>query len=265
MGGFLTLREVSRTGVKVIINGQGSDETMFGYERYYQQYLKDVRKTKGVWAFFREFRNAVKNSGLNAKQMFLYNIYFGSMKVRRLRCRLRMRPYVTKTILNQFDKNKDVERYMNFSSLEQMQYNEIRGTQLTHILRMDDRNYMAFSMESRVPFIDYRYIESAVKIPENMKIRGGYTKYLLRKHIEGKLPDEVVWRKNKMGWPSPRKSWIDKLDERRVEELFDHPRSGKYFDVEAVRKLWRKNRYAFAFEKFLSVELFMRLFDAEVG
>lgn len=263
MGGFLTLREVAKSGIKVIINGQGSDETMFGYVRYYPWYLKDVRKKRGIRAFLKEFYNATNNSALGLKQMLLQYFYFGNSKVRRLYCRLRMKPYVSYHILKQFDKNRDIERFISFKDLKAMQYNEIRGTQLTHILRMDDRCYMAFSMESRVPFIDYSYIESVVKIPENMKIGDGYTKYLLRKHIEGKLPDEVVWRKNKMGWPSPRERWIERLDKKRVEELFENPRSKKYFNIEAMWKLWKKNPYAFAVERFLCVELFMRMFDVE--
>lgn len=265
MGGFLTLREVAKSGVKVIINGQGSDETMFGYERYYSWYLKDVKKKRGIGAFLKEFYKASSSSALGIKQMLLLYFYFGNPKIRRLRCRLRMQPYISDHILNQFDINRDIERFINFKDLKAMQYNELRGTQLTHILRMDDRCYMAFSMESRVPFIDYRYIEAAVKIPEDLKIRDGYTKYLLRKHIEGKLPDEVVWRKNKMGWPSPRERWIKRLDKKRVEELFENPRCRNYFNVGAVRKLWKKDPYAFAVEKFLCVELFMRLFDVEAA
>ena len=170
---------------------------------------------------------------------------------------------MTGSVLREFDSNKEIEAYMHFDSLAEMQYNEIRGTQLTHILRMDDRNYMAFSMESRVPFIDYRYMESVVQIPEERKIDKGYTKYLLRQYIDGKLPEDVVWRKNKMGWPSPRSRWIKRLDKARVEELLDNPRSNKYFRIDKVRELWQKNPEAVPFERFLSVELFMRLFDVD--
>ncbi len=265
MGGFLTLREVAKSGNKVIINGQGADETMFGYLRYYTWYLKDIRQKKGIAAFIRELRKAVNNGGLSGKELLQNIIYFGNMKIRRTYCRNRMKKYVTGSVLKEFDSNKEIEKYMHFDSLAEMQYNEIRGTQLTHILRMDDRNYMAFSMESRVPFIDYRYIESAVQIPEERKIDKGYTKFLLRQYIDGKLPEDVVWRKNKMGWPSPRSRWIKRLDKARVEKLLDNPRSKKYFRIDKVKKLWQKNPEAVPFEKFLSVELFMRLFDVEAN
>lgn len=261
MGGYLTLREVAKHGNKVIINGQDADETMFGYERYYTWYLRDVLKENGFVSYIREMKLAVKNSRLRYKDILGYNIYFGNAKIRKIRCRNRMKPYITKRVLRQFDFNTQVEKYLIFDNLKKMQYNEIRGTQLTHILRMDDRSYMAFSMESRVPFIDYRFIESAIQIPERSKIRNGYTKYLMRKFIEKKLPNDVVWRKNKMGWPSPRERWIKRLDKDAVEKLFDNPRSCQYFNIPKIEKLWKKNPNDFAFEKFLSVELFMRLFD----
>ena len=265
MGGFLTLREVAKHRNKVIINGQGADETMFGYERYYVWYLKNILRQRGLLAYLRELRKITANSRLGLRELIEYDLYFGNVGIRRYRCKRRMKPYVTKRIISQFDNNRIVDNYLSFRSLEDMQYNELRGTQLTHILRMDDRNYMAFSMESRVPFIDYQYIESAVSIPESMKIKDGFTKYLMRKHIEGKLPDEVVWRKNKMGWPSPRERWIERLDKAEVEKLFINPRSDKYFDIEKIKALWEKNPGAFAFEKFLSVELFMRLFDVNAA
>ncbi len=265
LGSFMTLKEVGKRGIKVIINGQGADETMFGYERYYTWYLMDCLKRKGIFAFVKEFIEAAKNSRLSIIELFQYVIYFNNIYIRKKRCQSRMAPYITKKVANIFKNNTDVEKYIKFQSLSEMQYNEIRGTQLTHILRMDDRCYMAFSMESRVPFIDYKYVEAATGIPESMKIKDGYTKYLLRKNIENKLPEDVVWRRNKMGWPSPRERWISRLDKERVEDLFIDARSSKFFNIDAVKKLWKKNPNAYAVEVFLSTELFMRLFGVEAA
>ena len=155
----------------------------------------------------------------------------------------------------------DARRYTEFKTWADLQYNEIRNTQLTHILRGDDRMYMAFSMESRCPFIDYRFIEKAVQFPEKQKITNGYTKYPLRKYLQGRLPNEVIWRKNKMGWPSPRQRWIERFDKTEVNKLFVDARSSKWFDIRAVQRLYFRNPYAYEVEQFINVELFMRLFD----
>ncbi len=262
LGAFLLLREIGKTGLKVLINGQGSDETMFGYERYYAWYLKDVLSRQGVMEFIREWNSAARNSRLSRVTLLAYMAYFLCYHLRKFRNEQRMRTYVSPYLLQIFRENDEARRFLSFKNMAELQYNELRGTQLPQILHGDDRMYMAFSIESRVPFIDYRYIEEAVKIPEYLKIVDGYTKYPIRKYVEGRLPDTVVWRKNKMGWPSPRKRWIDRFDKKRIEEMMDKSRSSKYFDVSAIRGLWRKNPYHYAIEQFLNVEIFMRVFDA---
>lgn len=263
MGAYLTLRDISKYGNKVILNGQGGDETMFGYERYYVWYLKDILREKGFFSYISELYRTVKNSRLTYMDLLKYSIYFGNASIRRLRCSKRMGSYVNKQFRELFKRNKDIDKLIRFKTLEEMQYYEVRGAQLTNILRKDDRMYMAFSMESRVPFIDYRYVERAVAIPADKKIKDGYTKYLMRKYIENRLPDNVVWRKSKMGWPSPRNRWIGSLDTAEVDKLFELPRSEKIFDINKIRALWKKNPRSYVVEKFLSVELYMRMFDVQ--
>ena len=262
LGAFLFLREIGKTGVKVMLNGQGSDETMFGYERYYAWYLRDIFHRQGVMAFLREWNRAAENSRLSRSELLAYMAYFLNYALRKKRNGKRMNGYASAYLMKLFKENDGLRRCISFDSMEELQYNELRGTQLAHILHGDDRMYMAFSMESRVPFIDYRYIEEAVKIPERLKIADGYTKYPLRKYAEGRLPDSVVWRRNKMGWPSPRKRWIDRLDKNKIAEMLKEPRSEKYFDIPAIRSLWKTDPCHYAMEAFLNLEIFMRLFDA---
>ncbi len=261
LGAFLTVREISKTGLKVILNGQGSDETMFGYPRYYTWYLRDILREEGVLSFVKEWLHVTKNGSLPFYLLPAYMLCFLNYPLRKAYCHWRMGKYVAPYLLKLFNENDDMRKYTEFKSMAELQYNELRQTQLTSILHDDDRIYMAFSMESRVPFIDYRYMEETVKIPEYMKIIDGYMKYPLRKYAEGRLPDSVVWRRDKMGWPSPRNRWIDLFDRNRVEAMLKEPRSEKYFDVPAVHKLWKSNPYHYAMEAFLNVEIFMRLFD----
>lgn len=261
LGAFLTLGEIAKTGIRVIINGQGSDETLFGYEKYYAWYLRDRLKERGVIDFIKEWNRVVHNSRMTSILLLAYLVCFLHYPIRKAYTYLQMRNYVSKKLLHIFRYNDEMRKYTSFKNMAELQYNELRGTQLTKILHMDDRIYMAFSLESRVPFIDYRYIEEAVRIPEQLKIVGGYTKYPLRKYIEGKLPDSVVWRKNKMGWPSPRKRWIDRFDQKRINDFLQNPCCERYFDIPAIRSLWRDNPYHYAVEQFINLELFMRLFS----
>lgn len=67
---------------------------------------------------------------------------------------------------------------------------------------------MAHSIESRMPFLDYRLAEFLASVPACYKVHGGWTKYIARLAFDGLLPDEVVWRKDKMGWPIPEQFWF---------------------------------------------------------
>lgn len=260
IGSFLTIQEASKTGIKVILNGQGSDESMLGYERYYSLYLKKVLSQKGLGVFFKEYRSIVENSKLNSKQLIEFLIYFTNVKIRRKYSFNRIERYITDKVKKICKDDHSIDDLIEYKNLDQMQYNEIRGIQLTHILRMDDRAYMAASVESRVPYIDYRYMEAVMSMGLSEKIHDGYTKYALRKGFEGKLPDEVIWRKNKMGWPSPVKRWTDRFDKRRVTSLFEHPVSGDIFNVDKIRVDYEKESSSYSFEKFLTTEILLRKF-----
>ena len=67
---------------------------------------------------------------------------------------------------------------------------------------------MAHSVESRMPFMDYRLTEFLFSVPISYKINSGWTKALAREAFKDKLPCEIVYRKDKMGWPSAEKVWF---------------------------------------------------------
>jgi asparagine synthase (glutamine-hydrolysing) len=86
--------------------------------------------------------------------------------------------------------------------------------QLPHLLKYEDRNSMHHSIESRLPFIDYRLVELALSIDNRFKIKDGWTKYILRKSVEGMVPVDIAWRKNKIGFNAPEKTWMRLIDEQ---------------------------------------------------
>jgi asparagine synthase (glutamine-hydrolysing) len=87
--------------------------------------------------------------------------------------------------------------------LKEESYNLTKHSNLPGILRQVDRNSMAFSIESRLPFLDYRLVEYLFSLPSAFIIRNGYTKYAYRKSMEGLIPEEVLWRKTKVGFKMP--------------------------------------------------------------
>ena len=93
------------------------------------------------------------------------------------------------------------------SNIVEFQKIKLMKTQLPHLLRYEDRNSMAHSIESRLPVVDYRLVEEALSLPLRSKIDGGWPKTLLRKCAERHLPKEVSWRKNKFGFETPAHEW----------------------------------------------------------
>jgi len=102
-------------------------------------------------------------------------------------------------------------------------------------LRYEDKNSMAFSIETRTPFIDYRLVELVFSIPACYKIHKGWTKFLLRESTVGLLPEMIRLRTDKLGFPAPEKIWINEGKEK-VKAIFKNKvfRAGDYFDPNKV-------------------------------
>jgi len=106
-----------------------------------------------------------------------------------------------------------------------------------------DQMSMACSLESRVPFLDHPFVEFAASVPDNMKIRNGTGKYIVKRAVEDLLPHEIIDR-TKMGFSTPLKSW---LREDRTQPLFALllDREGllaEYLDLHSVEKLIERQR-----------------------
>jgi asparagine synthase (glutamine-hydrolysing) len=80
---------------------------------------------------------------------------------------------------------------------------------LEELLRYADRSSMAHGLEVRLPFLNHELVEFIFSLPANFKIHEGWTKWILRKAMNKKLPAEVVWRKDKTGFEPPQKNWMD--------------------------------------------------------
>jgi len=200
---YYVFSKARELGCKVMLDGQGGDETLLGYERYYATWLYSLPVTKAISGFFR----SVRNSRLSVKQTFAYVVYFLFARVRRKYLRRRNR-FIKSRYLDAVNwewLRRLSAAHRNIVTLQQV---ELGLTQLPHLLRYEDRNSMAHSIESRLPYLDYRLVELALSLPSDVKIRDGWTKYVLRKSMEDILPTEVSWRTNKFGFEAPADDWL---------------------------------------------------------
>lgn len=259
LGVMQILEEVHRCGIKVVINGQNGDETLLGYERYYAFYFWELIKQRHIIRCLSEMRQASKNSRLRLIELIAYVVYFDFFYIRKMRCKWRAN-YISSKLKSSIH-HKKIKKLLHPVNLLELQYNEIKSTHLPHILKMDDRCYMAHSLESRLPFVDYEYVEMMMSVSPELKIRGGYTKSLLRKLMDARMPSEVTWRTNKLCFSAPCERWSDKISKDFMEELFTNARSKELFDLKKIRRDFARKKNSGAVFDFINVELFMRLFD----
>lgn len=239
--GWHVFQRAKELGCKVMLNGQGGDEVLLGYERYFSAFLRSVPP----WQFVREALAQSRNSRLSLKDVLLYNFYFTSPTLRKFG--LKRRSLLRPEVKNSYDFDIINRSVKSFRNIEDLQMFEITTLQLPHLLRYEDRNSMRHSIETRLPFLDYRLVEFCVSIVPQFKIRDGWTKYVLRRAMEPVLPRELAWRKDKMGFAAPERTWVggatkmmkDEIAGSRIlAEIAERDRLLGEFEALPLRRKW---------------------------
>ena len=112
--------------------------------------------------------------------------------------------------------NKDMLYKPVVRKLEDILYYNTFHFGLAELLRYADRNSMAHSREIRLPFLNHELVEFIFSLPASLKIKNGFTKWILRKAIETWLPAKITWRKDKIAYEPPQKQW---LQDRTMQEM----------------------------------------------
>jgi len=172
-------------GVKVLLDGQGADEYLCGY---------DELKYYAIWDLFHK---GELNSFLNEKKYF--DDYYGSHGKLGFM-------FLFDGILNKIGLRRKVYNH-GYTLKEQLKY--YTQNKLGELLRYADRNSMASSIEVRLPFLSHELVEFVFSIPDSMIYRNGKTKHILRESLKSILPDSVYNRTNKIGFASPQNDWVN--------------------------------------------------------
>ncbi|MGA2442887.1 MAG: asparagine synthase (glutamine-hydrolyzing) [Tepidisphaeraceae bacterium] len=211
------IENIKALGIPVVLSGQGGDELFLGYERYYTAHC--LAQFPNLFGMAKSMFHASCNSRLGFATMAMQLAYFGNRRVRRFRMVSRARCTYNPALL---EAAPGLPPYVALS-LRSLQRQEICGEQLRHLLRYDDRTTAAHGMETRLPFLDYRLVEFACRLPWSHKIRHGWTKYLVRRYLQRHLPSSVAWRKSKLGFNAPDVEWTRHLVQCRGERLMASP------------------------------------------
>lgn len=231
---YSSFRVMEKAGkyVRVLLDGQGADELFAGYdETNFTNYLKDLFKKKGIFSWLEKI-NLMAVIGEHPNMDILYqdvcdvirvvgiDNYKHLIKTNKTQTEIPVNSIFTHQFLESTPDNYKFEEMQGDSSLGTLQYREIKIFPLPQILHNEDSDSMAFSIETRLPFMDYRVVEFAIGLPSRYKIRGQWSKWIIRKGCKRYLPKAVVKRKNKMGFPAPFARWLrEDVDTKKIKEI----------------------------------------------
>jgi asparagine synthase (glutamine-hydrolysing) len=197
-------------GLKVLLDGQGGDETLAGYFRYLPARLRDLAARGDAAGFLRLVGPVARRLGWPATLALTFEPWapaalvaplrrrFGQGKDRVLAPRLRRLP---RPDLPRPPRGfpSALSRQLAFDTLQRL---------LPSLLRYEDRDSMAFSIETRLPFLDYRLVEFAFALPDGERLDGDTTKAVLRRALADRVPPSVLARRDKMGFETPTDLWL---------------------------------------------------------
>ena len=264
---WCVMKRANKEEIKVLLDGQGGDETLLGYERYIIFLLKEDLTKFNIRKFVNDFKIYKEAYNLSFSKVIKFLLHFSNnhyLQYSKRYIKELMMNCINKNFLKEYKKNKDYIGNMKFKNCFELQKSELFHSNLPPLLRYEDRNSMAFSIETRVPFLDYKLVEKAMQIPLEGKIDKGYTKYVLRKAMQEDMDEEVIFRKNKLGFAAPQKNWLDKLSDEFIEKYLSDFKSLKYFNKKEIEKIFKEKINDEMRWKFLSIELWLDVYKVEI-
>lgn len=204
---YFLMRFIHQQNITVVLDGQGSDEYLAGYKHTRfalgGDFLKQA-KWLNYFKFAREINHSVDRvSSLSLfKKSFACSIFSPSeLLALEYKYNLPFLPLEKQTVIQSSSYNK--------SAFQEQLKLQMQVSSLPNLLQFEDRNSMAFSIESRVPFLDHRLVEFAFSLNADAKYHEGVSKYILRESLKQELPDAIYNRKDKKGFVTPGEStWL---------------------------------------------------------
>ncbi len=302
---WLVFQLASENGIKVMLDGQGSDEQLCGYHRFfgcrYAQLFKSlnilqlgreidkVRALHGdsmigsimMMGFYltplmlkQKLKRLLVESGVPISMLSVKKLgapIDSRQKLKRLPGKMSL-PTSTLSVKNLGVLN-DYNNLVKLPSGDIIQkncYEQLIYSVLPQLLHSEDRNSMAHSLESRVPFLDFRLVEFNLSLPPELKIADGYTKQILRESMSGILPENIRMRVDKVGFATAEESWMKGDNSKIFRQLFVEAveSSRGIINEDAVKKFDRmiegKERFNSYAWRVISFGRWMKMFNVSI-
>lgn len=217
---YFVMQAARDQGITVMLDGQGADETLLGYERYGVTRLLMLARQGKILEALGEYRRLCQNNArLNTGSLAKFVVGATSARARYNFYRHQQRHLFSALPCPTFI--KDMARACR--SDWAIQSLDVTETSVPVLLRYEDKNSMALGIETRLPFLDYRMVETALSLPIEHKIHQGWTKWALRRAMENYLPESIIWRKNKFGFEAPEEIWLPRHNAAMREAVLACP------------------------------------------
>ena len=252
---------LARERVKVVLTGEGSDETLAGYTRYAWTLLNSrmdyvyrlltpaavrdlVRSGLGASPLTSALHRKLEHTfllrdGASWASFYFDNFYsaFSGKEQAEL-----LTPEALDAAGNAYAGSMRAWENSSGDLMHRLLYTDIKSY-LIELLMKQDQMSMAASIESRVPFLDHRLVEFSARIPASHQIHGMAGKHILKEAVKDLLPSSIVYRK-KMGFPTPWARWLEGPQLDDLERMLLEPRSTRrrLFNIDTVKRLFAEHR-----------------------
>jgi asparagine synthase (glutamine-hydrolysing) len=278
-GQYVVAREAAKN-IKVALSGEGGDEIFLGYAKYLIAYLEEclrgaIFETANHKEFVVTLQSIVGNLPLlksytGMLQKFWHDGLFSPKEKRYFDLCNRLREMDGLVSQDIFDTGYDIEEiFLTLftgdgiqSHINMMSRFDIL-TGLQGVLQVDDRTSMAHGVENRPPLMDHRLVQLVASVPPKMKFSGGRQKYLLRKAIKGIVPEKILSRKDKMGFPVPLNEWFAGPLKDFVHDILSTQKArerGIFTEQGLTKLLTPQQQYGRALWGALNLELWFQTF-----
>jgi asparagine synthase (glutamine-hydrolysing) len=258
--------QLAQGNVTVTIDGQGSDEMLGGYNYFFGSYFKELFTNLRFITLVNEAAGYYKKNP--SKQSFSYFIYY--------MLPLWLKKHASKiksgSISKEFFHSQNIDSTISADLYNPKTFHQSLlqhfEHKLEHLLKWDDHNSMAFSIESRIPFLDHNLVEKTLSLPTESVLKNGVNKFILRESVKDILPEKIYKRYDKRGFSTPADEWFRaKPFQHYINEMLNSEKfySRGYFDVnECKRKytlhLEKKENVSNEIWKWINLEIWFRKF-----
>ncbi len=249
---YAVMKLAGETGIKVLLDGQGSDELTAGYVHANYRYFADLLRAGKLNALGAELPFFLKSKALSkaapAVVKILLSAFLPESELYKLEfSHYRFEPFNRAFCQQAREQSKTgilaKVQDMNTSRLSNFLFNMMHVTSIQTLLHYEDRMSMAHSVESRVPFLDHRLVEFAFSLPSAFKIRPPEQKYIHRLAIKDKVPSEIFDRKDKAIFSAPFYSrWMRTELKPLIEDIFSSKqfRHRGIYNLPAIMSQWQQ-------------------------